>query len=172
MEAKLKGKFLPKDYQIAMYRQVQNLKQKGMTMKEYTKEFYWVNLRASYMEDTPEKTARFVNGLRLDILDEISILSPRTIDEAYQSSLKAEEKINRKQNAKRGGGSRRGRGRVFGRGKAVNPNDEGSSSKTLGTVEKDSNTRGGRPYQRGRGGGRGRGVVVQCYRCHKGAQVL
>ena len=53
MEAKLKGKFLPKDYQIAMYRQVQNLKQKEMIVREYTKEFYQVNLRAGYMEETP-----------------------------------------------------------------------------------------------------------------------
>lgn len=71
-------------------------------MKEYTKEFYQVNLRASYMEDTPEKIARYVNGLRLEILDEISILSPKNIEEAYQSAMKAEEKITRKQNARRG----------------------------------------------------------------------
>ena len=60
-------------------------------MKKYTEEFYWVNLRASYMEDTLEKTERSVNGLRLEILDEISILSPRNIEEAYQSALKAEK---------------------------------------------------------------------------------
>lgn len=34
--AKMKGNFLPKDYQIALYREVQNLKQRGMTVKEYT----------------------------------------------------------------------------------------------------------------------------------------
>jgi len=50
-----------------------------MTVREYTEEFYKVNLRAGYIEDTPEKTARYINGLRLDIQDEISILSPRTI---------------------------------------------------------------------------------------------
>ena len=43
------------------------------------------------------------------ILDEISILSPITIDEAYQCALKEEEKINRKKNSRRGGGSSRGR---------------------------------------------------------------
>ena len=74
MVAKLKGRFLPKDYQIMLYRQVQNLKKRGMTVKEYTEEFYRLNLRAGYMEDTAEKTARFVNGLRGEILDEISIL--------------------------------------------------------------------------------------------------
>eukprot|EP00253_Pinus_taeda_P016642 PITA_16642 len=166
MEAKLKENFLPKDYQIMLYRQVQDLKQRGMTVKEFTEEFYKLNLRAGYVEDTPEKTARFVNGLRGEILDEIGILSPQTLDEAYQFALKAEEKINRKQNARRGGGTGRGKGKVFGRGRGTGSNEEGSSSKSTGTTEKDTSTREGRPAQRGRGIGRGRGTV-QCYRCHK-----
>ena len=68
---------------------MQNLRQKGMTVKEYTEEFYRVNLWASYTDDTPEKTTRYVNGLRLEILDEISILSPQNIEEAFQSAIKA-----------------------------------------------------------------------------------
>eukprot|EP00253_Pinus_taeda_P001416 PITA_01416 len=99
MEAKLREKFLPKDYQIMLYRQ-------------------------------------------------------------------AEEKINRKQNARRGGGTGRGKGKVFGRGRGTGSNEEGNSSKSVGTTEKDTSTREGRPAQRGRGIGRGRGTV-QCYRCHK-----
>eukprot|EP00253_Pinus_taeda_P009065 PITA_09065 len=166
MEAKLKEKFMPKDYQIMLYRQVQNLKQRGMTVKEFTEEFYKLNLRAGYVEDTPEKTTIFVNGLRGEILDEIGILSPRTLDEAYQFALKAEEKINRKKNTKRGGGTGRGKGKMFGRGRGTGSSEEGSSSKSAGTAEKDNSTREGRPPQQGRGNGRGRGIV-QCYRCHK-----
>eukprot|EP00253_Pinus_taeda_P016710 PITA_16710 len=62
MIAKLKGRFLPKDYQVELYRRVQSLKQRGMTVKEYTEEFYRVNLRASYIDDNPEKTARIGRG--------------------------------------------------------------------------------------------------------------
>eukprot|EP00253_Pinus_taeda_P016521 PITA_16521 len=149
MEAKLKEKFLPKDYQIMLYIQVQNLKQRGMTVTEFTEEFYKLNLRAGYVEDTSEKTPRFVNGLRGEILDEIGILSPQTLDEAYQFALKAEEKINRKQNTKRGGGSGRGKGKIYGRGRGAGPNEEGSSSKSTGTTDKDNNNREGRPAQRG-----------------------
>eukprot|EP00253_Pinus_taeda_P004138 PITA_04138 len=138
MEAKMKEKFLPKDYQIMLYRQVQNLKQRGMTVKEFTEEFYKLNLRAGYVEDTPEKTARFVNGLRGEILDEIGILSPQTL----------------------------GKGKVFSRGRSTGSNEEGSSYKSAGTIEKDNSNREGQPAQRGRGFGRGRGTV-QCYRCHK-----
>ena len=64
-----------------------------MTVKGYTEEFYRVNLRAGYTDDTPEKTAKYMNGLRLEILDEISILSPKFVEEAYQSALKVEEKL-------------------------------------------------------------------------------
>ena len=66
MVAKLKGRFLPKDYQVELYRRVQNLRQKGMTVKEYIEEFYRVNLRAGYTNDTLEKTVRYVNGLRME----------------------------------------------------------------------------------------------------------
>ena len=92
-----------------------------MTVKEYTEEFYLVNLREGHVEDTPEKTYRYINGLRLDIQDEISILSPGTIEEAYQCALKAGEKITRKKN------SSRGRGFSKGNFLAQN-NDEGSSN--------------------------------------------
>lgn len=77
MIANMKRKFLPKDYQISLYIQVQNWRQRMMIVKEYTEEFYKVNLRDGYVEYTPEKTVRFVNGLWMEILDEISILSLR-----------------------------------------------------------------------------------------------
>ena len=116
MVAKLKGRFLPRDYHITLYRHVQNLNQKGLMVREYIKEFYRVNLRAGYIEDTTERIARYVNGLRLDILDEISILSPNNTEEAYQSAMKAEEKITRRQNTRRGRGASRGKGQSYGRG--------------------------------------------------------
>jgi len=59
-----------------------------MTVKEYTKDFYKVNLIAGYVDDTLKKTIIFVNGLQMEILDEISVLSPNTIKDAYQSALK------------------------------------------------------------------------------------
>lgn len=167
MVAKLKGRFLPRDYQIALHRQVQNLRQRGLTVKEYTEESYRVNLQAGYTEDMAERTAKYVNGLRMDILDEISILSPNNTEEAYQSAIKAEEKLNRRQNAHRGRGSTRGRGQSYGRGRTASNSEESSSSRTSGTAEKGDRTRGGRSFQRGRGNGHGRGIGYQCYRCHK-----
>jgi hypothetical protein len=44
MIAKMKAKFIPRDYQINLFRRMQNLRQKLMTVKEYTKEFYKLNI--------------------------------------------------------------------------------------------------------------------------------
>ena len=68
-----------------------------MTVKEYIKEFYKLSIRARHAEDNMEKVARYINGLRYDIQDEIRILPLTTVEEAYQATLKAVEKFARKQ---------------------------------------------------------------------------
>ena len=85
-------------------------------MREYIEEFYKVNLRVGYAEESTEKATRYVNGLRMDIQEEINMISPRTMEEAYHCALRAEEKIARKQSFNRGRGSARGRGKATGRG--------------------------------------------------------
>ena len=48
-----------------------------------------MNLRAGYVEESAKKTDRYINGLRMEIQDEISMVSPKTMEEAYQCALKA-----------------------------------------------------------------------------------
>ena len=67
-----------------------------MTVREFTEEFYKVNIRSSHIEDTPEKVSRYVNSLRFDIQYELSFLSLIFVEEAYQVALKAKEKLMRK----------------------------------------------------------------------------
>ena len=67
MISKMKPKFIPRDYQISLFRRMQNLRQKLMTVKEYTKEFYRLNIREGHRESDDEKVARYLNGLRYDI---------------------------------------------------------------------------------------------------------
>ena len=88
-----------------------------MSVEEYTEEFYRLSIRTGHVEDDLEKVARYVNGLRYEIQDEISLLSLKTIESAYQASLKAEEKILRKQSQRnRGKSSAKGRGAARSRG--------------------------------------------------------
>ena len=112
----MRAKFLPKDYQLIMYRQVHNLRQRLLTVRECIEEFYKVNLRTGYVEESAEKATRYVNGLRMDIQEEISMISPRTMEEVYQCALRVEEKIARKQSFNRGRDLARGRGKATGRG--------------------------------------------------------
>jgi hypothetical protein len=57
MIAKMKVKFIPRDYQITLFRRMQNLRQKLMTVKEYTEEFYRLNIRAGHRESDDEKVS-------------------------------------------------------------------------------------------------------------------
>ena len=67
MVAKIKAKFIPRDYQINLFRIMKNLRQKMMIVKEYTEEFYRLNIRAGHHESNDEKVARYMNGLRYEI---------------------------------------------------------------------------------------------------------
>jgi hypothetical protein len=40
-----------------------NLRQKLMSVKEYTKEFYRINIREGHRENNDEKVARYMNDL-------------------------------------------------------------------------------------------------------------
>jgi hypothetical protein len=112
MVTKMKAKFIPIDYQINIFRRMHNLRQKGMTMKEYTGEFYRLNIRSSHHESDDENVARYMNGLRYEIQDEMNMVTIRNVEDAYQIASKAEEKLARKKGQKR-------IGRSQSRGKAI-----------------------------------------------------
>lgn len=68
-----------------------------MTMKEYTKDFYKLNIRARQREKDDEIFSRYINGLRYEIQDEINMMKIRIVEDCFQIALKAEEKLSRKQ---------------------------------------------------------------------------
>jgi hypothetical protein len=96
MIAKMKAKFIPRDYHITLFRRMQNLRQKLMTVKEYTEEFYKLNIRAGHRESDDEKVAKYMNGLRYNIQDEMSMRTIIMVEDAYQMALKDEEKLRHK----------------------------------------------------------------------------
>ena len=51
----MRAKFFPKYYQLIMYRQVHNLRQRLLTVREYTEEFYKVNLSAGYVKSQQKR---------------------------------------------------------------------------------------------------------------------
>ena len=71
----MKAKLIPKDYQISLFRRMQTLRQKLMTVKEYTEEFYRLNIRVGHRKSDDEKVARYMNGLRYNIQDDMSMMT-------------------------------------------------------------------------------------------------
>jgi len=62
-------------------------------VKEYTEEFYRLNIRARHRENDEEKTDRYINGLKYEIQDEISMMKIRVVEDDYHVALKLEEKL-------------------------------------------------------------------------------
>lgn len=83
-----------------------------MIVKDYTEEFYKLVIWSRHSEEDMEKIARYMNGLKYSLQDELSLVSPRSLKEAYQLALKAEEKLQRKQSQQE---RKRGRGQQTGR---------------------------------------------------------
>jgi hypothetical protein len=169
MVAKMKAKFIPRDYQINLFRRMQNLRQKGMTVKEYTENFYRINIRAGHRESDDEKVSRYMNGMRYDIQDEMSMVKIRNVEDTYQISLKAKEKLARKQGQISRGRSQR-RGKEVSQDRIHKPKEEenkphihlerGGSSQGRQTADKNS-------FPQDRGRGRGRGGEIKCFVCGK-----
>ena len=59
----VKDKFITEDYQMSLLRKMKNLKKKQLTIKEYTKQFYKVNIRVGYVEVNPERDTKYIIGL-------------------------------------------------------------------------------------------------------------
>jgi hypothetical protein len=63
MVANMKAKFMPKDYQMNLFKNMQNPRQKRMIVKKYIEEFYRLNIRTGQRERYEEKFTRYINGL-------------------------------------------------------------------------------------------------------------
>ena len=96
MVTKLKAKFILVDYELELFKKLQNLKQKGMPIKDYTKEFYKLIIQSGHRELSKEKLVRYINGLRFNIQDEDGMLNISSFKDSYQYDLREKHKLNRK----------------------------------------------------------------------------
>ena len=90
-------------------------------------------IRSGHSDEGDEVVARYINGLRYAIQDELSIVRIRIVGEAYQLPVKVEDKLSRK-NPSAGGKTI-----IIGRG--INISGRGQSSGTKGeegSNEKDT----------------------------------
>lgn len=90
------------------------MKKKDMDVQAYIEEFHKLDIREAHEENDKEKVARYLNGFRYNIQDEINLTTPRTMEECYKLDIKDEEKLQRrkerqgrgKRNTNRGRGTR------------------------------------------------------------------
>ena len=94
---------MPKDYKLNLIRQLQNLRQKGMTIKEYTEEFFRLSIRAGNIQWDIERDTININGIIYEIQGDIILLNLKIIEDAYQASSRVEEKLLRRLNQKNRG---------------------------------------------------------------------
>lgn len=169
--AKIKGNFLSSDYASQMFKKLQGLKQKEMDVKSYIEEFYRLSIRAGHMEDEVEKIARYLSELRFNIQDELTLENPRMVEECYQMTRRAEEKLKRRQDKHIRGKRSNNRGRgTFSTPRQSYESQEDTSKSQEQVVDVRGGFRGGRSSFRGRFGGQGRGsqgFTGMCYQCNK-----
>ncbi len=88
----MRENFLPMDYSRTLFFRFQNLKQNLFLVQDYTNEFYKLSMCIKHQENNEKMVARYVNGLKFSIQDELGMYHVNCIEEAYQLALKAEEK--------------------------------------------------------------------------------
>ncbi|XP_059067896.1 uncharacterized protein LOC131858615 [Cryptomeria japonica] len=175
MVLEIKKQFVPEDYEVSLHKKLQNLKQKDMDVSTYTEEFHKMNLKAKVPENEKQKLARYLNGLKFSIQDELSLFNPETVHKCFQMALRIEEKQKRRHDASssrgRGNQNFRGRGRFQNRDFFPKNYDSRSQEGSQGQVERNNTNQGrfrGRGNGRGRGGGRGSSMFTgRCFSCNQ-----
>ena len=71
MVSMVKENYLLKDYEVKLHQKRPNLKQRDMDISTYTKEFQKLSLRSKLVEPKSVKVARYLNGLRMNIQEEL-----------------------------------------------------------------------------------------------------
>lgn len=95
MKGLIKDQFLPSDYTIHVRKMRCNLRQKDMDVMSYTEKFHKLSIREG-REDEEENIARYLNGLRFNLQDEIGLQMPRMLGECFELAIREEEKLKRK----------------------------------------------------------------------------
>ncbi|XP_076895085.1 uncharacterized protein LOC143547575 [Bidens hawaiensis] len=137
----LRDAFLPHNFQRLMYQRLQNLKQGSGSIEEYTTEFYHLVARNDIQETDEQLVARYIKGLRVQIMDSVNAFDLLTIAEAYQRALAFE-----KQNRRVGGSySPAPSGRNSGPGSGgphVVPSQQRSGANNTGSTSKGASSSG------------------------------
>ncbi|PWA51772.1 hypothetical protein CTI12_AA461010 [Artemisia annua] len=93
MERELRRRFLPPNHDQILFNLLQHCAQGDRTVEVYTAEFHRLSSRNNLSETESQQVTRYINGLRPQIHDKISLDPVYTLDDAYNLAIRAENQL-------------------------------------------------------------------------------
>ncbi|GKA78117.1 transposon ty3-I gag-pol polyprotein, partial [Tanacetum coccineum] len=140
MERELRRRFLPPNHDQILFNLLQNCAQGNRSVEVYTAEFHRLSSRNDLSETESQQVTRYINGLRPEIQDRISLVPVYTLDDAYNLAIRAENQL-----------AKNNRSTLF---PSTNRNNKSTSTNSYARPEKSSSTN---PYARP--------VIGKCFKC-------
>ena len=171
MVALLQEAYVPVDYEVQLHKRRMGLRQKDMDVSTYIEEFHNLVMKFGIVEPENLKLARYLQGLKLSIQDELSLTTITIVQQCFMLASKVEERSKRR--SEQGG---RGRGRndrartnSWTKGKSDKSDKSNKSSDQEAKEQGESSSRG---HARGRRSfGRGRGRSDRPPKCYNHNQI-
>ena len=92
--------FVPKYYRQELYIRLQSLRQGGMCVEDYVKEFEMLMMMCDLQEPQEQTIARFLGGLNKDIADKVELLPFVFVEDVIKLAVKVERQFKRRMNIK------------------------------------------------------------------------
>nr|XP_027113049.1 uncharacterized protein LOC113731782 [Coffea arabica] len=92
----MRKRFVPSHYYRDLYQKLQTLNQGVRSVEDYHKEMEILMLRADIMEDREATMARFLNGLRPEIADQVELHHYVELGDLVEKAIKIERRIKRR----------------------------------------------------------------------------
>ncbi|XP_027155906.1 uncharacterized protein LOC113756423 [Coffea eugenioides] len=92
----MRKRFVPSHYYRDLYQKLQTLNQGARSVEDYHKEMEILMLRADIMEDREATMARFLNGLRPEIADQVELHHYVELGDLVEKAIKIERRIKRR----------------------------------------------------------------------------
>ncbi|XP_027181973.1 uncharacterized protein LOC113780366 [Coffea eugenioides] len=92
----MRKRFVPSHYYRDLYQKLQTLNQGIRSVKDYHKEMEVLMLRADITEDREATMARFLNGLRTEIAEQVELHHYVELGDLVEKAIKIERRIKRR----------------------------------------------------------------------------
>ncbi|XP_027170630.1 uncharacterized protein LOC113770389 [Coffea eugenioides] len=92
----MKKRFVPSHYHRDLYQKLQTLTHGQRSVEDYYKDMEISMLRADIQEDREATMARFLNGLRVEIADQLELQYYVEIEDMVEKAIKIEQRLKRR----------------------------------------------------------------------------